>query len=140
MGEVLRRGVEERVNTVAVTARVRRDRLDMFVRLKGVFLTEEPDTGRRSGRGREPGTGREPEGARESAGVGESEGVGEGGWVVVRLGFGAFEAVHTLLSFGAAVEVVSPQEVRDELARVAAGISLFHASDDVRREDGRRAP
>jgi len=41
-------------------------------------------------------------------------------WAVVRLRFGGVAAARIMLSFGGDVEVVSPPEVRDDLAAVAA--------------------
>lgn len=41
-------------------------------------------------------------------------------WVVVRLRYGGVLPARILLGFGADVEVVSPEEVRAGLARVAA--------------------
>ena len=43
-------------------------------------------------------------------------------WAVVGLRFAAVPATRTLLSFGADVEVVSPPEVRADLAAVAAAV------------------
>src|SRR5579864_943628 len=43
-------------------------------------------------------------------------------WAVVRLRFGAVPAARVLLSFGGDVEVVSPPEVRADLAAVAAAV------------------
>jgi predicted DNA-binding transcriptional regulator YafY len=47
----------------------------------------------------------------------------------VRLRFAAVKAARTLLSFGANVEVVSPPEVRAELAAVAAEVVAQYASN-----------
>ncbi len=44
------------------------------------------------------------------------------GWAEVRLRFGAVPAARILLSFGGDVEVVSPPEVRADLAAVAAAV------------------
>ena len=47
-------------------------------------------------------------------------------WAVVRLRFGGVEAGRILLSFGGDVEVMSPPELRDDLAAVAAAtVSLY---------------
>jgi predicted DNA-binding transcriptional regulator YafY len=53
------------------------------------------------------------------AGQGETGG-DDPEWAVVRLRFGGVAAVRILLSFGGDAEVVSPPEVRDDLAAVAA--------------------
>jgi hypothetical protein len=45
-----------------------------------------------------------------------------GEWTEVRLRFAAVKAARTLLSFGGNVEVVSPREVRADLAVVAAEV------------------
>jgi predicted DNA-binding transcriptional regulator YafY len=45
-----------------------------------------------------------------------------GEWIELRLRFAAVKAARTLLSFGANVEVISPPEVRAELAAVALEI------------------
>jgi predicted DNA-binding transcriptional regulator YafY len=92
--ETLRQQVEERPGRVAVVARVRRDRLDMFRRICAAYLTEGA------------------EGADS----------GDGDWVVVGLRFPVVPAARTLLSFGGDVEVVSPPEVRTDLAATAAEV------------------
>ncbi len=48
--------------------------------------------------------------------------VATGEWAEVRLRFAAVKAARTLLSFGANVEVISPPEVRADLAEVAAEV------------------
>jgi hypothetical protein len=75
-----------------VTARVRRDWLGVFRRMCAAHLVDgEDDDG-----------GDDPE------------------WAVVRLRFGGVAAARILLSFGGDAEVMSPPEVRDDLAAVAA--------------------
>jgi WYL domain len=50
----------------------------------------------------------------------------DGDWATVRLRFAAVPAARTLLSFGGNVEVVSPPEVRADLASAAAdAITLY---------------
>ena len=90
--EELRRQVEDRPGRLAVTARVRRSVLDMFGRICAAHLA---------------GT------ACDDA---------DPQWAVVPLRFAAVPAARALLSFGADVEVVSPPEVRADLAQVAAGV------------------
>jgi hypothetical protein len=51
-------------------------------------------------------------------------------WAVVRLRFAAVPAARTLLSFGGNVEVVSPPEVRADLASVAADVLACYACLD----------
>lgn len=94
--EVLRRQVEERPGALDVTVRVRRSRLDMFVRLNAATLAELP----------------EDDGASE--------------WVTARLSHGSVREARTLLAFGDAVEVLAPAEVRQELAATAAAISSVY--------------
>jgi predicted DNA-binding transcriptional regulator YafY len=96
--ETLRRQVEERPTEVAVVARVRRDWLDMFRRICASHVSDHEEDG-----------GDDPE------------------WAVVRLRFGAVPAARLLLSFGGDVEVVSPPEVRADLARVAAAVVARYA-------------
>jgi predicted DNA-binding transcriptional regulator YafY len=103
--------VEERPDQVAVVVRVRRERLDMFRRICAAHLAE----------GAEEGAG---EGA--DSGAGDSSGA-DAGWAVVRLRFAAVPAARTLLSFGGDVEVVSPAEVRADLAAVAAEVAARYA-------------
>ena len=85
--EELRRQVEERPAEIRVVVRVRRDWLDMFLRMNATHLVDGDDE-----------------------------------WARVRLRFAAVMAARTLLSYGANVEVVSPPEVRAEIARVAAEV------------------
>jgi len=96
--ELLRRQVEERPTGVAVVARARRERLDMFRRICAANLAAD---------------------AGDSAGDAE--------WAVVGLRFAAVPAARTLLSFGDDVEVVSPAEVRADLAMVAAAVVARYA-------------
>ena len=90
--EELRRQVEDRPGRLAVTVRVRRDVLDMFGRICAANL----------------------------AGPTSDDAAPE--WVVLPLRFPGVPAARTLLSFGGDVEVVSPPEVRADLARVAIGV------------------
>jgi predicted DNA-binding transcriptional regulator YafY len=90
--QALRRQVEERPAPLGVRARVRRDWLGVFRRICAAHLVDgEDDDG-----------GDDPE------------------WAVVRLRFGGVAAARILLSFGGDAEVMSPPEVRDDLAAVAA--------------------
>ncbi len=101
--EALRQQVEERAAGVAVIVRVRRERLDMFRRICAANLA---------------GGG----GARRMVGTGADT-----GWAMVGLRFAAVPAARTLLSFGDDVEVVSPPEVRADLAAVAAAVGALYA-------------
>jgi predicted DNA-binding transcriptional regulator YafY len=94
----LRRQVEDRPAPLAVVARVRRDWLGTFRRICAAHLVDgEDDDG-----------GDDPE------------------WAVVRLRFSGVAAGRIMLSFGGDVEVVSPPEVRDDLAAVAAAtVALY---------------
>ena len=51
-----------------------------------------------------------------------------GEWIELRLRFAAVKAARTLLSFGANVEVLSPPEVRAELAAVAMEIVELYSN------------
>jgi hypothetical protein len=55
---------------------------------------------------------------------------------VVRLRFGAVPAARVLLSFGGDVEVVSPPEVRADLAMVAAAVVARYSGSNVRLDAG----
>jgi predicted DNA-binding transcriptional regulator YafY len=102
--EALRRQVEERPAGVAVVARVRRERLDMFRRICAANLAEG-----------------------DADGPDDAENGGGAEWAVVGLRFAAVPAARTLLSFGDDVEVVSPPEVRGDLATVAAAVVARYA-------------
>ena len=94
--EVLRRQVEQRPGGIDVTVRVRRDRLDMFLRLNASQLAEHP---------------------------GEQPDDGDSEWATARLSYGFVGEARQLLAFGDRVEVLSPPEVRAELAAVAASVT-----------------
>jgi len=94
----LRRQVEDRPAGLLVTARVRRELLDMVGRICAANLD-----------------GPVPMPADPGA-----------EWVEVRLRYGGVPAARVLLGFGAGVEVVSPEEVRADLARVAAQVVVAY--------------
>lgn len=108
--EALRQRVEERSAGVAVVVRVRRERLDMFRRICAANLAEDGGDG--------------GDGGADGGGCGADGGDGGAGgeWAVVGLQFAAVPAARTLLSFGDDVEVMSPPEVRADLASVAATV------------------
>src|SRR5580693_5297130 len=83
---------------VRVVAQVRREWLDLFLRICASNVVGGADSGR------------------------ADSGRAGGDWTVVPLRFGAVAAARTLLSFGANVVVVSPPEVRADLAAVAAEV------------------
>ncbi|MFD8702580.1 helix-turn-helix transcriptional regulator [Kitasatospora sp. NPDC059648] len=89
----LREQVERLPKDVPARVRVRRGRLDMFLRIHGGRVTAPP-----------PDSGAGP--AEE--------------WVELALAFPAPAAVRSLLAFGADVEVLAPAAARRELARAAA--------------------
>ncbi|MFF1677226.1 helix-turn-helix transcriptional regulator [Streptomyces sp. NPDC058256] len=101
--EVLRRRVEERPGGLDVTVRVQRSRLDLFLRLNAASLTALPEDD------------------------------GESAWVTAHLSYGFIREARTLLAFGDAVEVLTPSEVREELAGTAAAISALHEGERVPR-------
>ncbi|MFE5582213.1 helix-turn-helix transcriptional regulator [Kitasatospora sp. NPDC056531] len=90
---VLREQVERAPKELPVRVRVRRGRLDMFLRIHGSRIAELP-----------------PE-----AGAGPAE-----EWVELVMAFSSPAAVRALLAFGADVEVLAPPTARRELARSAA--------------------
>ncbi|MFF9410088.1 helix-turn-helix transcriptional regulator [Streptomyces anandii] len=94
--EVLRRQVEERPGGFEVTVRVRRDRLDMFLRLSASSLAELP----------------------------EDDGAGE--WITARLSYGSPRETRQLLAYADSVEVVSPPEAREELREAAASLARLY--------------
>ncbi|MFI1539382.1 helix-turn-helix transcriptional regulator [Streptomyces anandii] len=94
--EVLRRQVEERPGGFEVTVRVRRDRLDMFLRLSASSLAELP----------------------------EDDGAGE--WITARLSYGSARETRQLLAYADGVEVVSPPEAREELREAAASLARLY--------------
>ncbi len=94
--EELRRQVEERPGGLDVTVRVRRSRLDMFVRLNASSLARLPDDD------------------------------GEKEWVTVHLSYGVVGEARQLLQFADALEVVSPPEVRAEVAAAAASVTELY--------------
>ncbi|WP_327326227.1 YafY family transcriptional regulator [Streptomyces sp. NBC_01210] len=98
--QVLRRQVEDRPADVRVTALVRTDRLDMFLRIQASQLTAEPQVA--------------------------------GEWARVELALPTAMAARALLAFGESVEVLSPPEAREELARAAAAVVELYGSDSGR--------
>jgi len=62
-----------------------------------------------------------------AANLAEGDTEGDDAWAVVGLRFAAVPAARTLLSFGGDVEVVSPAEVRADLASVAASVVARYA-------------
>ncbi|MGW2521916.1 helix-turn-helix transcriptional regulator [Streptomyces sp. NPDC001617] len=91
--ELLRRQVEERPGGLDVVVRVRRSRLDMFLRLNAAYLAELPDA------------------------------EGEDEWATARLSYTVVREARQLLQFVDHVEVLSPPEVRAELAAAAASVT-----------------
>ena len=97
----LRREVEDRPAPLEVLVRVRREWLDLFGRMCAANLAGPLEPGPAA--------------------------TGESGWTEVRLRFAAVKAARTLLSFGANAEVISPPEVRADLAAVAAEVvACYH--------------
>ncbi|MFI8884237.1 helix-turn-helix transcriptional regulator [Streptomyces sp. NPDC053813] len=106
----LRRQVEERPGRVRLRVRVRRSRLDLFLRLNAGWLTGEP----------------RPEG---DAGLeGEAGRAASGEWLRAELAVDSVEHARSLLSFGPNVEVLSPPEARDVLARHAAAVVALYGA------------
>lgn len=107
--EVLRRQVEERPGGIDVVVRVRRDRLDLFARLNAPWLTELPEDD------------------------------GQDDWVTARLSYGVLGEARQLLQFSDRVEVLSPPEVREELARAAASVTDLYQRVGGGREGNPRS-
>lgn len=95
----LRERVERLPVEVTVRLRVRRERLDMFVRIHGALLVAPPS----------PGPAEQ--------------------WTELVMGFRAVQAARALLAFGADVEVISPPEARRELALAAAEAVRLYGRD-----------
>ncbi|MGW1790064.1 helix-turn-helix transcriptional regulator [Streptomyces tubercidicus] len=102
--QLLRRQVEHRPAEVRVTARIRRDRLDLAVRILGGALTGPP----RTDDGDEPGAGE---------------------WATLDLAFPVLRAVRQLLQFGDSLEVLTPPEARRVMAEAAAALTTLYAAD-----------
>lgn len=100
--EVLRRQVEERPAGVEVVARVRRERLDFFLRLAAPQLSPSQDEFDLSGE-----------------------------WVTVRLRYARLQASRQLLMFSDQVEVLSPPEVRAELRAALASVAALYEGSVV---------
>ncbi|WP_053747868.1 helix-turn-helix transcriptional regulator [Streptomyces sp. MMG1533] len=107
--ELLRRQVEERPGGLDVTVRVRRDRLDRFLRINASSLVELPDDD------------------------------GESTWVTARLAYGVLGEARQLLQFSDRVEVLSPPEVREELARAAASVTDLYQRVSAEAEENPRS-
>ncbi|MFD8549880.1 helix-turn-helix transcriptional regulator [Streptomyces sp. NPDC059649] len=136
----LRRQVEDRPADVRVTARIRRDRLDLAVRILGGALTGPPRTGDGGGDGdghgdvdgHGDGNGNgegEGEGERDGNGLGHGAGGRDEEWAVIEVAYPVLPAVRQLLQFGDSLEVLDPPEARRVLAEAAAGISALYAAD-----------
>ncbi|MFF8369166.1 helix-turn-helix transcriptional regulator [Streptomyces lydicus] len=104
----LRQQVEDRPAGVRVTARIRRERLDMAVRILGGALTGPPRTG-------------DPDGDRDTT--------GDGDWAVLDLAFPVLPAVRQLLQFGDSLEVLGPPEARRVMAGAAAALTAVYTPD-----------
>ncbi|WP_030981083.1 helix-turn-helix transcriptional regulator [Streptomyces sp. NRRL S-1813] len=129
----LRRQVEDRPADVRVTARIRRDRLDLAVRILGGALTGPP----RTGDGEDAGDGEDPrheagagggEDAGNEAGPGAGKGTGND-WATLNLAYPVLPAVRQLLQFGDSLEVLDPPEARQMMAEAAAALTAVYAAD-----------
>ncbi|MEU6062358.1 WYL domain-containing protein [Streptomyces sp. NPDC047097] len=106
--EVLRRRVERRPAGLRVRARVRADRLDLFLRLHGGLLTAPPS----------------PPGPEE--------------WSGIEFEVPDVLHVRQFLAYGPSLEVLDPPEARAELARSAAAVTALYQgqSDGVSPASG----
>ncbi|MET7796883.1 helix-turn-helix transcriptional regulator [Streptomyces decoyicus] len=123
----LRRQVEDRPADVRVTARIRRDRLDLAVRILGGALTGPPRTGDGEDTGDGAGAGN-GEAAGSEAGTGNGEDAGTG-WATIELAYPVLGAVRQLLQFGDSLEVLDPPEARRVMAEAAAALTAVYAAD-----------
>ncbi|MFB6436019.1 helix-turn-helix transcriptional regulator [Streptomyces sp. NPDC056411] len=123
----LRRQVEDRPAGVLVTARIRRERLDLAVRILGPALTGPPRTGDGEGVGEGDG-GDAGENGSDAGGEG-SGGTEEDSWAVIELAYPVVRAVRQLLQFGDSLEVLDPPEARRVLADAAADLTALYAGD-----------
>ena len=98
--EELRRQVEDRQGEFEVTVRVRREFLDMFLRVAASMLAALP------------------------------EAAGDQPWVTARLSYDSVREVRQLLMFTDRVEVLEPPEARAELARAAAEVVQVYRSGE----------
>lgn len=144
--QALRRGVEERPVAIRVRARVRRPRLDMFVRIVGSLLATrvevlnpDPDPAAPSeaaAANETPATETPATEAPAAATTAEAEAEGETApadeWVTVEVGYAEVGATRQLLQFGTDVEVLEPPEVRAELAATAVEIAAGYGSTGPR--------
>ncbi|MFE6775957.1 helix-turn-helix transcriptional regulator [Streptomyces sp. NPDC057702] len=116
--ESLRRDVEERPVAIRVRARVRRTRLDMFVRIVGSLLATRVEVLPA------PVDATDGDPAREGGdGTADAR-----AWAEVEIGYAVLGATRQLLQFGADVEVIDPPTVRGELAAAAAEIVARYAT------------
>jgi predicted DNA-binding transcriptional regulator YafY len=140
--ERLRQQVEDKPAPVRVVARVRREIVDMFCRVHAQHLAGPPPSGgwpsggrdgaRRDGARRDgarrDGGGRD--GGGQDGGGQDGPGGGElGEWAEIELRFRGVAAARPLLAFGADLQVVSPPEVRADLAGIAAAAMASHGAD-----------
>ncbi|WP_327688556.1 transcriptional regulator [Streptomyces tubercidicus] len=116
--QLLRRQVEHRPAEVRVTARIRRERLDLAVRILGGALTGPPRTGDDDGAGDGDGSG-----------GGVRDGSGGGDWATLDLAYPVLPAVRQLLQFGDSLEVLAPPEARRVMAEAAAAVTAVYAAD-----------
>ncbi len=96
---ILRRQVEDKPTPVHVVARVRREILDMFCRINTQHLAGPPHP--------------------------DSD---DPGWAHVELRFRGVPAARPLLAFGADIQVLSPADVRADLATIASQAAACHSS------------
>ncbi|MCZ1008012.1 helix-turn-helix transcriptional regulator [Streptomyces lydicus] len=139
----LRRQVEDRPADVRVTARIRRNRLDLAVRILGAALTGPPRTGdtgdsgngENSGSGENSGTGRATDdtGTHEEGEEKDATGNTENDWAIIELAYPVISAVRQLLQFGDSLEVLDPPEARRVMADAAAALTTVYADDQPER-------
>jgi predicted DNA-binding transcriptional regulator YafY len=134
----LRRQVEDQPTPVRVVIRVRPEALGLFSRIFASQLARGEQ-----GRQARDGDGRQArdEGGRQagdgdarradSGAVSPGGDVGGEDWAELMLRFRAVRAARPLLAFGADVRVISPPEVRADLAAVAAAAAACHGAGSL---------
>ncbi|MEU3982874.1 YafY family protein [Streptomyces sp. NPDC026672] len=102
--EHLRRGIDDLPTPLTVTTRVRDDTLAMFLRVHQADLAPSPD---------------DPTGTAST----------QEGWTEVELRFQSLFAATALLAFGPAIEVLTPQDLRELMARKAQETAELYLTD-----------
>ncbi|UQA93579.1 WCX domain-containing protein [Streptomyces halobius] len=111
-----------------MTARIRRDRLDLAGRILGPALTDPPRTGDAAHEADEEDEANDPTEAHEGEDT-PSGATTPTDWATLHLAYPVLDAVRQLRQFGDSLEVLDPPEARQALARAAAAIADVYATD-----------